>query len=178
MVEAPSIVAEEKGVEVDLELWRVPAVDGIYLLEGTTLTTLRSHSAIDNASLLDKGEQVRFPLEIPGKIPRLWGENLLILAGKEATTLRWEPLVPAGPQRFGSSQNPTEVGSWFYLGLRLTDLGAEPVDVAVNTTQIQPIGPSDREVRLLKGGLLPPGRYGLSALEGRRLWIFDVGPGP
>ena len=172
--DAPPVVADEAGVEVNLELWRVPTVDGIYLLQGTQLTALRSHSAIDSALLADRAELLRFPLEIPGTVPRIAGDTVLILAGKEAQTLRWEPLLPAGPLRFGSAESPTEVGPWFYLGSRVTAAGVEPVVTMPDPTAIRQVGPSDRSVQMMSGGL-PAGRYGLSAPEGRRLWIFDVG---
>ena len=172
--DAPPLVADDAGVEVDLELWRLPTVDGIYLLEGTKLTALRSHSAIDSALLADRAELLRFPLEIPGTVPRIAGDTVLVLAGKEAQALRWEPLLPAGPLRFGSLESPTEVGPWFYLGSRVTDAGVEPVITLPDPAAIRQVGPADRPMQIVSGGL-PAGRYGLSAPEGRRLWIFDVG---
>ncbi len=168
------VSVDKEGARKDLSLWRIPAVGGLYLLDGTQLQALRTQSAIDRLPIPAGGE-ARFPLEIPNALPILSGERVVLLVGAEAQALALEPLIAAEARTLGTALQPQPVGPWAYLGLRFDGEAAEPVAAPVAPASLPEIGGGGRTARVLKAGDLPAGRYGFVTAGERRVAMVEVG---
>jgi hypothetical protein len=174
-VEAPPLQANPQGTEMDLALWRVPSVEGVYLLKGSELSALKPQSAVDRLPLVGQSQELRFPLEIPGNLPRIEGDTLLVLAGEKTQKLSFEPLLPAGPLQFGTPEAPQAVGAWFYIGSQVK--GQDQVEAAVaQPSTVKTVGKSPQIATYVDVSALPPGRYALGGPDARRVYLVDFGP--
>lgn len=173
-VDSPPLKADENGVSLDLQLWRIPAMAGVYTLEGDRLEILKTHSAVDRLPL--NGQELRFPLEIPGSLPRIQEPKLLLLVGKETESLSFEPLLPGVAIQAGPPEAPQALGAWFYIGSKV--LGPGQVEAAVvepDPSHVKTEGGADRSARFVDANALPPGRYALGKPDARRVYLLDFG---
>jgi hypothetical protein len=158
---------------VDLRPWRVPDADGVYTLTGTELTWIATNTALDTARVMDSDATVRLPVEIPGSLPRIVGDTLLLLAG-DVADLAFSPLIPSDKRWFGSRDAPESIDPWVYLGVRFSS------DTAFERVDASPTGATDRTVagrrlRMYDGHALPAGRYALAAPDAARAIVLEFG---
>jgi hypothetical protein len=151
----------------------------VYVLSGTTATLVPSHTVLDTVRVFDTTEEVRFPVEIPGAVPRLAPGDALLVADGLVPELAFAPLVPSPERRwFGDKDAPVPVDPWVYLGVRFTsDTAFERVSVALDAARVaSPGGP--RALRYVAADALPAGRHALPNADGTRAWILDFGAAP
>lgn len=161
----------------ELRAWRAPPSPGVYLLAGTALTTLVTHTVLDSATVRGTAEAVRFPVEIPGELPRVVDGVTVLVVGEALPDLAFAPLVPCAERRwFGSEGSLRPVDPWTYLGVRfLSDTDVERVEVALDPVGVERVG-GERRLRYISESALPPGRYALPTDDGARAWLVDFGP--
>lgn len=174
--EARALKLSTDSMTENLAIWRLPAVGGVYRLNGTELSLLKTVTALDRSILTTDNTEVRFPLEIPGTLPRISGDALLLLSGPVTDALNFEALIPAGPVRLGQAENPQEAGPWFYLGISLNPTAPHPVALA--PAHIKTIGEGSRKTRMIDANALPAGRYALSGPQSNRAFLLDFGEAP
>lgn len=164
------------GGRAAITAWQAPEADGVYLLDGRTLTPLLTNTAVDTLPLLGGAGQVRLPVEIPGALPELEGSRVLLLAGTATAALQWLPLVPGGARTFGPPEAPVPVDPWVYLGVRFReDGGTEPVDAGLDAARVVATEVSGRPLRYVPADALPAGRYALAAPDAIRALLVEVG---
>jgi hypothetical protein len=167
--EAEPVEAAEKGEIRTLVLWPVPKEEGVYLSEGTSLSLLKTHTQVDRLKT-PGGEELRFPLELPGSLPRLKEGSGLVLAGKATEKLKLEPLVAGVERLLLVDGKPTQVGAWFYMG---REVGLEEVKVvSVEAEILSSFEVEGKKVRIFGAESVPAGRYALSEPEGFRAFLF------
>lgn len=162
------------GPDALLRAWRAPPDPGVYTVAGTTVTPLVTHTVLDTARIFDAAEEVRFPVEIPGAVPRISGDAALLLVGDVLPDLAFAPLVPSPERRwFGTKDAPRAVDPWVYLGVRFTsDTAWERVPATLDTAKLTTVGGA-RPLRYVPGDALPPGRYALPTADGARAFLLD-----
>ncbi len=165
------------GPDVALRAWRAPEAAGVYTVAGATITPLVTHTVLDAVRVFDSDREVRFPVEIPGALPRIDGDvALLIVGGVLGETPRFEPLVPSPERRwFGTKAAPQPIDPWVYLGVRFaSDTVLEPVEAPLDRAGIERVaGP--RPLQYVSGAALAPGRYALPTPDGARAFLLDFG---
>ncbi len=165
------------NLETELRVWRAPPDPGVYLLTGTTLTPLLSHTVVDSVFALGTEEIIRFPVEIPGVLPRITGDTLLLDVGAVlGGSPRFEPLV-ASPEkrRFGTLAAPESIDPWFYLSVQFVDdTTFERVEVTPEPHGILRVA-GERTLRYTQADALPPGRYAILNSSRSRAFLLDFG---
>jgi hypothetical protein len=149
--------------------WRVPAGGGVALLDGTVLTLLATHTAVDVA-VTAEGAEVPYPVEIPDDLPRVAGSTVLVL---DAEGLTVEPVLAGEARSFGAV--PVQFGPWFYLGAYVRAAGP-PEAVSLHPEHVTEATAGDRTVRYLPADAFPPGRYAVR--NGTRAVLVDFGVTP
>lgn len=164
------------GPAVAVAAWRAPPSEGVYLLSGTTLTPIPSHTALDTVYVFETMEPVRLPLELPGAVPRVANEDVLLVAGSVIGELAFAPLVPSPERRwFGTKALPVPIDPWVYLGVRFaSDTDYTRVPSPLDATKVK-TAPGPRALRYVPADALPPGRHALPNAAGLRAWILDFG---
>lgn len=168
------------GPDMALRAWRAPEAAGVYLVEGDEVRPLVTHTVLDVVRIFDTEREVRFPVEIPGAVPRVdAGVVLLVVGDVLGERLPFEALVPSPERRwFGTKDAPQPIDPWVYLGVRFeSDAVVVPVDAPLDAAAIERVG-GPRPLRYVGGAALPPGRYALPTLDGTRAFILDFGPAP
>ncbi|MFN7144087.1 MAG: hypothetical protein ACK4YP_09940 [Myxococcota bacterium] len=170
------------GPDALLRVYRAPPDPGVYTIAGVTVTPLVTHTVLDTVRILDGTDEVRFPVEIPGALPRIHGDAALLLVGDVLPDLAFAPLVPSPERRwFGTKAAPRAVDPWVYLGVHFSsDTAWERVPAPLDTTKLTTVG-GPRPLRYVPGDALPPGRYALPTADGARAFLVDFGaadPGP
>lgn len=69
------------GPEVTLRAWRAPEAPGVYTIAAGVPTPLVTQTVLDVVRVFDTGREVRFPVEIPGAVPRIDGDVALLVVG-------------------------------------------------------------------------------------------------
>lgn len=161
--------------DTELRAWRAPESEGVYLIDGTSITTLTTHTVLDAAPVFGTTELVRFPVEIPGEVPRIDGTRALLIVGSDPA-LTFAPLVPSERRVFGSKDAPRPLDPWVYLGVRFTDDTTHEAVVATVRPEGVTTVDAPRALRYVSGTALPAGRYALPTTDGARAWLLDFGP--
>jgi hypothetical protein len=162
---------------VALSAWRAPATPGVYTVTGPDALPLVTHTLIDRVKAFGTDTDVLFPVEIPGALPRIAGDTVLLVVGdvlgKEP---RFEPLVPSPEKRwFGTKEAPAPIDPWVYLGVRFTsDTELVPVVAKPDPAHIVRV-PGDRPLTYIDGGALSEGRYALLTPDATRAFLLDFG---
>jgi hypothetical protein len=163
----------DAGNDLALRAWPAPTADGIYLLEGGTLLPILTHTALDQLTSTS-GVPVRFPVEIPGTLPHLDADTVLLVAGDllpDPVTL--VPLQPCASRvSLRNGDRDIAMDPWLYLGRDCGDgFSGEERSVPARTT-----GPTEgRRLRYLGADAAAPGRYALPTRDGLRAFLLDVG---
>ena len=151
----------------DGRFWRAPPTDGVYLLGDRDATWLPTNTALDTERVLDGEREVRYPEAVPGALPLVTGDAVLLFAGVD---LALEPLVPSERRTFGTSALPRPIDPWMYLGVAFTD---DTTLIDVDVTPACTVADVDRTLRYCAAGAVPAGRYVLVA--GERGIVIDFG---
>lgn len=165
------------GPDLRLRAWRAPEAAGVYLVAKDAPTPLLTHTVLDVVRLFGTEREVRFPVEIPGDVPRIDGDVALLVVGDVlGDPLPFEALVASTERRFfGTKDAPQPIDPWVYLGVRFdSDAVIERVDAPLDEAAIERVG-GPRLLRYVRGGALAPGRYALPTLDGTRAFILDFG---
>lgn len=167
------------GTATPLTAWRAPQDTGVYTVRGTEVTPLVTHTGLDVLRILDSTEEVRFPLEIPGTLPRVAGDTVLLLVGAPVGEATFVPLVLSPERRwFGTKEAPKPVDPWVYLGIRfLDDTRFERVTAMLDPAGVMDVG-GPRPLRYIQGNALPAGRYALPTADAARAFLLELGEPP
>ncbi len=167
------------GTDLELRAWRAPPEPGVYTVADATIAPLVTHTLLDTVRVFDSAEEVRFPVEIPGVVPRIGDGVALLIVGDVLPTLAFAPLVPSAERRwFGTKDAPVPVDPWVYLGVRFTsDTVFERVAVTVDAARVTTVG-GPRPLRYVGADALPVGRYALPTADGTRAFLLDFGDRP
>ena len=167
------------GPDVTVTVWRAPPADGVFLVAGADALPVVTHTVLDTVRVFDSAEEVRFPVEIPGVVPRVRAGDALLVAGPILPDLTFSPLVPSPERRwFGNKDAPEPIDPWVYLGVKFTsDTTFERVTVVMNDAHVATAG-GDRALRYVSAAALPAGRYALPTADGSRAFLFDFGDPP
>ncbi|MDP2304464.1 MAG: hypothetical protein Q8P18_00385 [Pseudomonadota bacterium] len=166
------------GPDVALRAWRAPEAAGVYTIAGDVPTPLVTQTVLDVVKVFDTDREVRFPVEIPGEVPRIDADvALLVVGGVLGDKLPFEALVPSPERRwFGTTAAPQPIDPWVYLGVRFeSDAVIERVDAPLDAAAIERVG-GPRPLQYVRGAALAPGRYALPTADGTRAFILDFGP--
>lgn len=155
--DSPIISGAVTGTTVALEGWRVPTQEGLWLLDGTELQRLTTNTALDRARIAD-GSQVRFPTEIPGVLPEILEDRVLVLSG--AAVEKWAPYPLEASGRRAFTDRAQEMDPWFYTGPKFTAVVADKTATC-----------PERQTTYYAAGALPTGDYVVSDLESYRALI-------
>lgn len=163
------------AIDTTIRVWRAPEGAGVYLVEGTNITTLTTNTVLDSVAVFGTTDLVQLPVEIPGALPRIEASRALLIVGPDPA-LAFSPLVASDRRVFGTKDAPVPVDPWVYLGVRFTgDTTFEPVTASVRPEGVQSVeGP--RALRYVSADALPPGRYALPTTDGSKAWLLDFGP--
>ncbi len=167
MPNGTTISGGSKGQTVALQAWRVPTSEGLWILEGQTLTRLPTNTALDRARGAD-GAEVRFPTEIPGAPPSITADRILVLAGAAVADWNILPLLPSERRTF--VDRPLPVDPWVYVGVRFVS------DTEAEAVRVTPTGVKEftaRQTRYFTAGAVPPGSYVVAAPESYRALIVS-----
>ncbi|MES2641651.1 MAG: hypothetical protein V4850_19320 [Myxococcota bacterium] len=168
------------GPDVTLSVWRAPEAPGVYTIAAGVPTPLVTHTVLDVVRVFDTDREVRFPVEIPGAVPRIDGDVALLVVGDVlGHPLPFEALVPSPERRwFGTKDAPQPIDPWVYLGVRFeSDAVLVPVGAPLDPAGIERVG-GPRPLQYVRGAALAPGRYALPTVDGSRAFILDFGPPP
>lgn len=178
-VSAPEKPVRWQGLEgtvsaaapAELKAWPTAAEPGAYVL-GDTPIRLAAAVPLDAAPVLPGRTVVRYPLEVPGTVPRLrHGQHLLLQGdttpvltplGRSTATLSFERPTP-----------PTQMGAWWFEGVDLAADGT-PTALPVPTPRVVSQTLDGVQVAWIDASTLPAGRYLLGTPEGARAWVLDV----
>jgi hypothetical protein len=173
-------IPEPVTPDVTLRAFHTPATPGVYVSTGATVTPLVTHTVVDVVHVFDSDTEVRFPVEIPGTLPRISGDTaLLVVGGVLGDAPRFEPLVPSAEKRwFGTRDAPVPIDPWVYFGVRFaSDTAFTPVLATLDPAHVERIaGP--RPAAWYTADALPAGRYGLLTADATRAFLIDFGAAP
>ncbi len=161
------------GGDVSVHAWPAGNEPGIYVL-GDTLIRINAPVALETAPVLPSNTPVRFPLEIPGTIPRVLPGQFLLLQGSEAE----DTLIPLGTSQgtlsFARAAPPTEMGPWSFAGV---NIAADGVVTPLPSPDFPPMKVRAQGVDLtyIPADLVPPGRYLVGKPGAPRAWMVDFG---
>ncbi|MDP2316059.1 MAG: carboxypeptidase-like regulatory domain-containing protein [Pseudomonadota bacterium] len=164
--------------DADLRVWRAPETPGVYTVSGVDLTPLVTNTVLDVVRVFGTEQEVRFPVEIPGALPRIDADTALVVVGDVlGETPQFESLVPSPERRwFGTKEAPQPVDPWVFLGVRFrSDTEFERVPTKLDPKGIERVGGA-RHVQYIGGAALEPGRYALVTADGSRAFLLDFGP--
>lgn len=176
LAEPPTVAGAEPPAQT-LQAWPVPEVEGVFLFDGKQWTALKTHTAIETARIFGTDRTVSFPAELPGTLPRVAGETVLVVAGQALIEgLSWAPLVPSGKRWFGDRAAPEPVDPWIYLGVRfIDDTVVEEVPPGLDMASVTTITLGDRVVRYIPAAALGRGRHALLTPRKNRAFLLEFG---
>lgn len=169
---SPSPQVDGSGdTAVDVEAWRAPSSDGVYLLAGTELVNVATSTDVDTRLYAPAGRDLRLPTSLPGTWPTVDAAHTLVLSGKPLVAdWTFEPLWDGPALTLGPAEAPETLWPWTYIGAKIDDAGALEVLHATVTGAVD-VADGDRVVRYLGPGALPPGRYALTNASSRRAFL-------
>lgn len=167
-------VTAKAGDTVTLTAWPAGAEPGAYVL-GDGLTRLAAPLQLETAVVLPSRSTVRYPLEIPGTVPRVAPGQFLLLQGSEADDRLVALGASVGPLSFDRPNPPTEMGPWSFEGVAIDAAG---VVTPLPAVAAEPKRELVQDVALtwLAAADVPPGRYLVGKPDGARAWMVDFGP--
>ncbi len=163
---------------MDITAWHAPAGTGVYLLTEGELKPVRTASDLDSVKIWETDIEVKYPEEIPSRIPRVADGTYLLLTGESnVNSLKFKPLVKAGKLRFGDPDHYFDMEPWSYIGYRFeSKTEYETVEVKVDAGKVTKAGTADTfMVAFYSADALPDGRYALLGDKDRRTYIIDFG---
>jgi hypothetical protein len=172
-------LATPGDVSIRVEAWALPASDGAWLQIGGELVPLSSATVVDTLPLSGDPSEgvVRVPVQVPTSLPRIDGGDALVLAGKEASELRIEPVSAAGSRSLGTPDSPVAMGPWWYIGATTAGERLQPAaPVTPEATHVQDVSLQGRQLRFVAASALPGGVYALTGPTGGRALLVVFGP--
>lgn len=169
-------VVARAGDDVSISGWPAADEPGVYVL-GDTLIRVGPSITLETSTLLPQGATVRYPIELPGTVPRVLPGQFLLLQGTEAG----DQLTPLGTSTttlsFARAAPPNQMGPWSFEGV---DIAPDGVVTALPALTLMSARKTVNDVELnwIPADLVPPGRYLVGKPESHRAWIVDIGPVP
>jgi len=169
---------------VEIKAWRAPVGQGVFTLEDTTLTDLRTVADIktEKLYLTEPEKLVEYPDEIPpeSKIGTVAKGSHLVFASKDfCDNMELLPLVQDkaedkedGKRRFGDKEVWVDMDPWF--GVKFTgDEEWEQVPSGLDTSRIVRQENNTHAACFLPSDIVPPGRYVIRKKGGKRVYMVD-----
>ncbi len=164
--------------QLTLRAWRSPPGNGVYVLKGTEIFTMRTASRVSELPLWkSRDETVLYPDTIPSKLPSIGEQDYLILSGVKAIKrLEILPLIRHEKKlRFGSRNHKIDMDPWSYIGRHFTSKEKhEAVATQLDDSQVLKVIEEKRALMYIPGTALPSGIYALIGPGDKRVYLFEI----
>lgn len=177
----------------DIDAWRAPKGEGVYVVTGDTITEVRKSADIYWEPLFpdpknaDVYEKIRYPSVVPNSVPNVAAGSWLAIAGEDnVKDLKFAPLIAhAGAVNFphlekgdgtvATISDASWVGVKFKSKTMKSLADIEKVEAALDAAKVRSLKGGGWATNLLPADALPAGRYALLSDTGSRMYIVDFG---
>ena len=163
---------------LDLKVWRAPKGAGVFELQGSELSRVKSVTDLRSDFVFASDEVLQSPKEIKS-VPLIAAGEHLLLSG-EAVTYEIFPLVNSGKRRLGKEANDksewVDQAPWSYVGVNFkSDTEIERLTTTVDESKVITKEKDGRTARYMGADSVAAGRYIILKKGGKRAWIVDFG---
>ncbi len=176
-VEDMTIPGGEVGLTATVKLWPLPGKAGLWLRNASgELESVSTASDITTDRIWDSEESVRYPDQVPARLPRVEEGAYLVVAGDAALAKTLHPLLQSEHIRLGTPDKYFNMQPWHYIGVSFEDASTfTRHEAEIDATKIVKGNPVGTSVQYWPMDLVPAGRYALLADDDKRTYIVDFG---
>lgn len=177
----------------ELQAWRAPKGDGVYVVNGDTITEVKKSADIyweplfPDPKNVDVYEKIRYPSVVPNSVPNVGAGAQLAIAGEDnVADLKIVPLILAqGKVNFPHLEKGDGTvatisdASWVGVRFKSTTMKSladiEKVDAALDASKVHELKGKGWVTHMISSDALPAGRYAILSDAGSRMFIVDFG---
>ena len=161
----------------NVQAWPLPGLAGVWLRSGSgELTSVSTASDITTDQIWESDETVRYPNQVPARLPRVADGAYLVVAGDVNLEKTLHPLLKSEHIRLGTPEKFFNMQPWHYIGTTFEDAKTfARHEAQVDSSKIVNGNPAGTNVQYWPHDLVPAGRYAFLGDDDKRTYILDFG---
>ena len=175
---AMTIAGGQQGLSGgNVKVWPLPGPAGIWLRSADgELSSVSTASDVTTDQIWESEESVRYPNQVPARIPRVDEGSYLVVAGDVNLSKTLHPLLKSEHIRLGTPDKYFNMQPWHYIGTTFENASTyERHEAVIDSAKIVTGNPDGTSVQYWPADLVPAGRYAFLGDDDKRTYIVDFG---